>query len=1591
MLTGYTAKAATLNVSTTTLNAGHNQREITVRITSDIDWDVSENISWLNCNHFGSGNQTLDLNLDANTTLTQRSGTITISGAGVTSKTITITQSGVTSDIYETNNTEATAYNTNFTFDNDIAVIYIDEASIHNNTDADYYKLNLPSGYTYKVSPELFTSSNYESTKYSINAIFSRKIENGSWSSTSEDILTDFISTGGNIYFKIQAKTSGEYGAYGLKIILSRGTGTPTISAAGSVLLNAGANSTDISITSNTNWNIVNSENNIAWLNLNATSGSNNGSVTVSAEKNNSLSNRSATLLLSANGALSQSIDVIQSGIDLADDSYETNETEATAKELTVTFTNDMARVITNDALISNANDMDFYKIFLPEGSTYSISGVLHDRFENNELVDARVYYKIGSNSWSSSYDSKIEDFTYAGGDFIYFKVVPYFTGNKGKYSLDLLITRDIANPNLTISSPTLSIAANDNSSNTFAITSNSGWKITTYDSWLKVNQESGWGDATITVTAIANVGLDPRDAYITISCPTLENDSITVTQSAEGLPKADSYETNDTETTAKELSVTFTNDTAILKITGSNIHSNSDVDFYKIQLPADYTYLISSRLQDAFQSNDQGYYSLDAKYSSMVGSTETWSSPEDTQVPDFVFTGRDSIYFKVQPFSDGDKGSYSLDIKISRVAGNPALSVSRSSISFNTSEAIEDNFEIASSETNWKITPSVPWINVNTSAGTGNANITITASANGSEFSRSASVTISGNGVLPQTISVEQKGKDLIADGYETNDTETTAHAGNIAFNNNIGCYSTINANIHASTDVDYFKIILPSGNNYSISSILRDAYVSPDFTVDAKISYKIGNNTWSSPEDSKILPFTAPGGTDIYFKVEAYNTGETGTYQMKISAERIPNTLTWSETYLNLAAIASSASFNITSNTSWTITSSETWLTVNPISGSNNGSIKLNATANPNNSARTATVTVTGGGITKTLNVNQNTSFVASLAVSQTTLNVAATANSTTSFNITSNITWTVSSSATWLTPNGSSGINNATINLVATENPTFTGRSATITVTGSGITRTITVTQAATVPTLTTSATTLNVAASANSAVTFNVTSNTSWNASSSQTWLTVGTTSATGNASVILTASANPTINTRTANVTIAGSGITRTITVTQAAGSPTLTISTTTLGVNASANSTNTFGIVSNTSWTVTSSETWLTANNVSGSSNANITLTATANPNTSARTATITISGSGITRTITVTQAAADPALSISETTLNLNSLAGSGTFDINSNVSWTVKSSETWLTTNNASGSNNTNIILSASTNSVTSARTATVTVIGSGITRTITVTQAAADPVLTVSETNLSVNALANSTATFDIHSNTNWTIASSEPWLTASNVSGANNETITLTTTANSTSDVRTGTLTVSGSGIIQTISVTQLPDNVLAVSAATLSISASANSTATFDITSNTSWTITSSETWLALNNLSGANNAGITLTAAANTSAAARTANISITAAGVTKTIIVTQSSNNITGYYNEINDGVKFYPNPVIDKLRLELDDQSAENRVLIYSEKGELKSDKNYHANHFDIEMSDYAAGVYFIRIVNSKESKTIKIVKKN
>jgi subtilisin family serine protease len=514
------------------------------------------------------------------------------------------------------------------------------------------------------------------------------------------------------------------------------------------------------------------------------------------------------------------------------------------------------------------------------------------------------------------------------------------------------------------------------------------------------------------------------------------------------------------------------------------------------------------------------------------------------------------------------------------------------------------------------------------------------------------------------------------------------------------------------------------------------------------------------------------------------------------------------------------------------------------------------------------------------------------------------------------------------------------------------------------------------------------TLNIAATSESIASVSILSNTGWLVSSDQTWLKVNPASGTGNDTLTITSEANPLTISRTATVTISVTGLTsQTITVTQAAGAATLSVSQTELDINATAGSTKTFTVTSNTKWIASSNKSWISVSPASNTGNDTVSITAGANPTIIQRTAIITISATGVaSKTITVTQAAGAATLSVSPITLSVASAEGStAEFNISSNTSWSATSDQVWLKVSLTSGTGNGSVTVTAEKNQSTTERTAIVTVSSIGLdSKTIIITQISGTATLSVSPSTLENTAIMEDTTTFEVASNITWSANSDQTWLTISPTTGTGDGTVTVTSEANPTVTERIAIITVSANGVAsQTVIVTQSAGfATLSVSSSTLEIGATEGSTASFNVSSNTTWSAISDQLWLTLNPGTSTGNGAVTITAKENPSTNERTATITVSTTGAdsksvsvtqeTKTAIVKETINKISVYPNPFTEG--FYVNP-----------GNRITTVSVYDIRGRLIFTRKISGvEYFTADWLEN--GMYLLKLTNSRE-----IVRKN
>ena len=161
-----------------------------------------------------------------------------------------------------------------------------------------------------------------------------------------------------------------------------------------------------------------------------------------------------------------------------------------------------------------------------------------------------------------------------------------------------------------------------------------------------------------------------------------------------------------------------------------------------------------------------------------------------------------------------------------------------------------------------------------------------------GFQYNGSSSWYYAGSSSYSNPVYVIVEAPTILADAYESNDTQSKAYSLPVVFSNNKATISTPGSNCHITSDNDFYKVVLPSGYHYTITPQLNDSYKSNDgnkYTLDGLFSYSTDGSTWSDTYDD-VMPenIEMTNGGTVYFHVVPYFAGQTGTYLLSMDATR-------------------------------------------------------------------------------------------------------------------------------------------------------------------------------------------------------------------------------------------------------------------------------------------------------------------------------------------------------------------------------------------------------------------------------------------------------------------------------------------------------------------------------------------------------------------------------------------------------------------------------------------------------------------------------------------------------------------------------
>lgn len=515
-----------------------------------------------------------------------------------------------------------------------------------------------------------------------------------------------------------------------------------------------------------------------------------------------------------------------------------------------------------------------------------------------------------------------------------------------------------------------------------------------------------------------------------------------------------------------------------------------------------------------------------------------------------------------------------------------------------------------------------------------------------------------------------------------------------------------------------------------------------------------------------------------------------------------------------LHLPQEGGAFSINISTNVSYEVYTDADWIKESGTKAIEQFSHTFTAEANPGYETRVAHVTFFNEiGETHSFSVYQEP--VSVLELSSTKINAAATAGCY-YFNISSNVGWTTECDADWCHVDPEDGYGDSMVSVCPSENFETTSRSATVTVatTDGKVRQTLTLNQKGSEPYIGLEIGNIYLDSSESSA-SFNILSNIDWKASSDSDWCKLSATSGSRHGEITVSATENPSVDKRTAKVKISSKdgSITSSLNVIQDGAEPYLTVSEEDLRL-AAVNGKATLEIKSNASWTIETYGNWFDCDVLSGKGDRKLTITALDNVDTFEQSGAIIITAGSLISYITLSQEAAQPALTVSSSSLKFGCEYSSLTLSISSNTGWHIKNECDWLFVMTTNGYKDQEVSIIALDNVSLDSRGTSITVVTNddSVSRTVSVSQDGFTPYINVDPESIELP-YGQSNAYVGVESNWQWTAQSNdESWCTIE-VLGASG--IRVNATENKTGKDRKAQITIKseGSSVTKKVNVTQ----------------------------------------------------------------------------------------------------------------------------------------------------------------------------------
>ena len=914
-------------------------------------------------------------------------------------------------------------------------------------------------------------------------------------------------------------------------------------------------------------------------------------------------------------------------------------------------------------ASMSSVSDTDMFQLNLAEGYHYSIYHDMEDG-NSNFFYDASVYYyyKINNGEWSEAFNSGSFFNTalyVAGPANVYFmvKTKDAVLADTGNYYLQLDIERQ-TKPFINVS-PTEISGTYKAIHQQIIVNATAPYTIASSCGCAGLDKYTGTGIDTFYLDVDTNFTSNYRIIQLTVTAGDTKK-YIAIKQAP--YIKTDRFESNDGSNEAKLVELMgFVNDTACFEINDVNLHSQDDIDYYKIKFPVGYNYLVNFAVNPDISFNNVEYSCNPNIYARLNNSGSN-------RYGKIAAKDADSVYLVVNPSYSGSIAKFGYYSVKGFVVRQTEHILQTNADTFLFAKSNSDQTLNIYSTTNWTSTDDAPWLGFIYGNGSYNGSYSFSVNENTSGQKRTGHISVNTSGGISQIVTIIQEG-DVLPDTFETNNSELTATPLEYFFVDNKAIIKTFMVNLHASSDTDYYKIKFPAGSYYNVSISKFDrsynTLKNEKYSGKIKLYAKYGNGIYEEP----ISHLSIYGNDSMYIKVSPYGAYDSGSYCLQVEIDKIdiPFLAVSRDTiYLDQFSL-DEKSLKINSNIAWKISNESDWIGINEryndsytkygYFGFKNDYVKISSQFENDEWARDGNLLINAEGLDPVyVYVYQASPYKLSFAPD--TIELAATGpDRITDIQVSSNLKWEAYTNISWLSLNADTCYYDDTITVTAAENTSVSDRFGEIRFEALADNylspKVLTVKQSGT-KNLIALPENILLGHTANAADTVRITSNTSWSVSVDQPWLSLTNSSGTNNGEVICTATENTADLPRTATITVSGDGVENvTINVTQKTA-PYLTVSADSVSLASLANSKGSFVIQSNIIWNITCDQTWLTPTYSNNTGEVTITVTAMENTSSTDRTAIITISGPEVlNQTVKVVQDAASGGTNITSTTFN--------------------------------------------------------------------------------------------------------------------------------------------------------------------------------------------------------------------------------------------------------------------------------------------------------------------------------------------------